>query len=95
MIDHEDTEYSVATGGRKLVWHRMNGDLEGTCAVIRVRHQKRRSHHCVSGSEVEGERHPRLCIPAPYEATLILRAGWYTPDPRSWARLTPQSEREG
>lgn len=83
MIDHEETGYSVATGARKLVGHRMNGGLEDTCAVIRVRHAS--SGHAASVGERWKASMTRVSIPAPYAATQMMQAAWHAPG-RLWVR---------
>jgi hypothetical protein len=84
MIDHDETGYSVATGPRRLVEHRMNRGPEDACAVIRVRHAS--SDHAIAPV---GERWKasmtRACIPAPYAATQMMQAAWHAPG-RLWMR---------
>jgi hypothetical protein len=84
MIDHEEAEYSVATGARKLVAHRMNGGLEVTCAVIRVRHASSDYATAYVGERWKASM-TRAYIPAQYAATLMMQAAWHAPG-QSWAR---------
>ncbi len=75
MIDHEETG-SVATEARKLAGHRMNGGLEGTCAVIRVRHASN-GHGCASVGERWKASMTGACIPGLYAATQMMQAAWH------------------
>lgn len=84
MIDHEETGCSVATKARKLVRHRMNGGLEGTCAVIRVRHASS-DNAIASVGERWNASMTRACIPAPSAATQMMQAAWHSPG-QLWVR---------
>jgi len=84
MIDHEKTWYSVATGARKLVGHRMNGSLEGACAVIRVRHASSDQAGAAVGERWKASM-THACTPAPYVATQMMQAAWHVPG-QLWVR---------
>ena len=87
MIDQEEAGYSVVTGARTLLGHRPNGGLEGACAVIQGRYAGS-GQATASGGERWKARMTCAHVPAPYAATLMLRAAWYAPG-HSWTRLAP------
>ena len=84
MIDHEETGYSIATGARKLVGDRMNGGLEGTRAVIRVRHASS-DHATASVGERSKASMTRASIPASHAAAQMMQAAWHAPG-QLWVR---------
>jgi len=62
----------------------MNGGLEGTRAVIRVRRASS-DHATGSVGETWKASMTRACIPAPYAATQMMQAAWHAPG-QLWVR---------